>query len=171
MPRFEALVLPEDNVNESLTDDEKERLLYKRGDIIVCRPKGWTWGRKEVRRFKIIELPEMTEEEARALEEPIEAQAVFLDPDSGGEVTEAATIRRRRHRVDLDALLARVEPSAPARATMRMSFADPELEFQPLKDTPCLKAELLDKMGQAAVRETITAEENRMKSKPGRIVK
>ena len=68
---------------------------YKRGDIVVVRPDGWSWGRKEVLaanqggKFSIIKLPDLTVAEA---EEYLQPERLDTDPKVPGPA-----VSRRRY--------------------------------------------------------------------------
>lgn len=58
----------------ALPDWRKKEYTYrsKKGDIIVVRPDGWTWGREEcLPRFIVIKIPGLSVEDAKKYEEPL----------------------------------------------------------------------------------------------------
>lgn len=63
---------------------------YKRGDIVVAMPDGHQWGAKErnTAHFLIVQVPDMSLEEARSLTEPLTGYDIM----TGDEIV---TLRRR----------------------------------------------------------------------------
>lgn len=85
-------------------DPEKDRRgCYKRGDVVVTEDDGYEWGRKEgPPKFVVLHVQDTDKAVVAPLAE------MQYDDDAGQPVTDTeglpAVFRRRRWRVDLDAL-------------------------------------------------------------------
>lgn len=83
----EFLVKAVDAVNLNI---EKNRQCYKRGDIVVVKPDGWAWGKKEgPPRFEIVKIPGMS-------------YMTALPYASEGRKVDALPGLRRKYRMSLD---------------------------------------------------------------------
>lgn len=156
--KMEMLILPRDNVNESLTAEEKKSGLYKRGDIVVIRPKGWLWGTKEVTDFIIVEC-EMTPQESVCCCEAlaIEGHRRAVAPGATENMIDqlSTVLRRRRHYVDLDALLdkALVPLSGLTREVAESRMSARGDEFQPARDYSLPHSDIIDRLDDPEIAE------------------
>ena len=66
----EFLIKAVDAVNP---DPAKDLMCYKRGDIVVVMPDGHPWGsgERDINKFLIVQVPDMSLDEARLLCEPV----------------------------------------------------------------------------------------------------
>jgi hypothetical protein len=70
------------------------------GDIVVIRPDGWQWGREEcLPNFIVVKVPDMTIEEAKKYEEPLNEMVTEKAPD-GKDMQVARLIKFRKHIMD-----------------------------------------------------------------------
>lgn len=66
----------------------------KKGDIVVIRPDGWTWGREEcLPRFIVVKIPGLSVEDAKKYEELLEIKAATA--------TERAQFRGKKYALPL----------------------------------------------------------------------
>ena len=79
MPDYTMLVKINDNINQSLSIEDQERLCPHRGDIVAVRPIDWVWGRLEEKKFLVIPVFNITEEDAEDLASPILIPCRFTD--------------------------------------------------------------------------------------------
>ena len=77
-------------VSAANPDPAKDLMCYKRGDIVVVMPDGHPWGsgERDINKFLIVQVPDMSREEARLLCCPV----VGMDILTGNEIV---TTRRR----------------------------------------------------------------------------
>ena len=99
---YEALVKLEDNINPSLPP-HKQGALWKADEIVVVRPKGWVWGRMEVKRFAIVYLGFLTKEEAEAYEEEVTIDTEEIDGEGNPQI-QKEFVARRRYKIDIKGL-------------------------------------------------------------------
>jgi hypothetical protein len=92
----EFLVRVTDKVNSDFYRNTK---CTKRGDVIVVQADGWEWGLKErtLPEYRIVKVVGMPLSEAQQWVEP---EGDFTQPGA------SKTLQRRRHKLNLDALLA-----------------------------------------------------------------
>ncbi|MHC4397452.1 MAG: hypothetical protein ACYS1A_17565 [Planctomycetota bacterium] len=154
MQEYEALVKLEDNVNPDLPP-EKQGALWKGNEIIVVRPKGWSWGRKEVKHFVIVPLGFLTEEEAAALEEDVKID--YEEEDDKGEMQpQIEFVQRRRHRIDVGALLDKLPLTEEEKQKERDDIFNMEVEAQPFKEITVEASDIEDVTLDPAVQQKIT---------------
>jgi len=118
---YEALVKIEDNVNESLSQEE-QGALWKAGDIVDIHPKGWVWSRMEVKHFLIVNLGFLEEAEAEALLEEVAIE----EADKDG-IVHKELVARSRHSVDVTKLLGELPEK------VRADVFDRDKETQPFR--------------------------------------
>jgi len=153
---YEALVKIDDNINNSLSEEDQERFLWKRGDVVTVKPKGWKWGRNEVKEFAIVELPpDFTEEDVALLEAPFHAVGLSSLDASGSRKAQIEIVCRSRFCINLDAMLGRTEESPADVSRVRSNFEDKSIEFQPLKDCCCIYEEIIDKKSNSRIAKTM----------------
>jgi len=80
----------------TVREGEDDSGAYKRGDIVMIKPKGHLWGVSERRNFVIVEVY-LTEQEREDLMKP---ETKLVRSEDGKPVFE--TVRRRKHRLNLD---------------------------------------------------------------------
>lgn len=129
---YEALVKIEDNVNPSLPP-EKQGALWKAGDIVVIRPKGWVWGRMEVKHFLIVNLGFLEESDVEALLEGVTVNYEETDMTEHKEL-----IARKRYRLNVTALL----DNLPAKT--QDDVFDRDIESQPLRQSVIKSSDIED---------------------------
>lgn len=193
--RYEALVKIGDNVNDALSPEEAEAHLYKDGDIVVVRPEGWAWGRREVKEFLIVTLPEgLTEQEAQELESEVSVQGAKPkgNPHDEPEDERHVLHRRRRYQADVRGVLrqailsgaanatpgptqpASAQPASPQPVTerqMRARLRDPDLEYQPVKGMAVKDSLLNDKTKGRKLTNQIKATEKQLQDEGYQVVK
>lgn len=143
---FEALVKITDNVNTNLSDEKQITALWKRGDIVVVKPKGWSWGREEVKHFLIVTLPEdWTEEECycMATHMLVEGEKVSADETDIIPTPTQQVVCRSRYSIDIDEWLERCCDSESGlegqelldlKTAARARMNDTGDEYQPVKE-------------------------------------
>ncbi len=144
--------------------DEPEAHRKKEGDIIAVMPHGWQWGRKEVKRYLIVDVDVGAIDkmpDARKFEVPKYEADIATPPGIDEENPPAITGKRRFH-IPFNVLNALAE----ARGVVDIDFnrvADPEDEYQPLMGVDTLQAAGLirDKFPPDMLNENIL---NRMRS-------
>lgn len=81
--------------NATHPNPDKDRMCYKRGDIVDVRPDGFLWGREEcLPRFVIIKIPGLNPDTVRAF------MKVHLDTS---DPTHPVMLRRRLWGITIDA--------------------------------------------------------------------
>jgi hypothetical protein len=130
MQEYEALVKIEDNVNDSLSQEEQGSL-WKVGDIVAIKPKGWVWGRMEVKHFLIVNVGNLNQSEIDALLEEVTL---------GGRC-----IARRRRKVDVTTLLGEL-PIA-----LRDDVFNRDKEAQPFRQSAINSKYLIPKVPVQAI--------------------
>jgi cellobiose-specific phosphotransferase system component IIB len=155
VPEYEALIMVKD-------DGYDEG--YREGDIVVVRPKGWSWGKLEVKEFLIMPI-EVTDEEAKMMEtsveieyeENVDVDEVMLGPDlrastklSRREIEEKDVrvdmVIKRRFHIDFNSILKQL--SAEERELLR----DRGVEFQPSRHK---KVKPIDKLQAPLMRQKL----------------
>jgi len=90
---YELLMKKHDTAVKEGEDDSGT---YKRGDIVIIKPKGHLWGASEKRNFVIVEVY-LTEREKEDFMKP---ETELVRSEDGKPVFE--TVKRRKHRLNLD---------------------------------------------------------------------
>lgn len=169
--KYEALVKIHDSINKSLSPDDQASKLYKSGDIVVIKPKGWKWGRQEVKHFLIIELPnDIDEDEVELLTSPVSIDILEIDNEEGistigldtnlddvsRRIVPREMIRRRRHKIDIVDTLTNVLSDSPKSMNNHIkSVSNRDKEYQPLKDKPIRRTFIEDKTDRQDVKDIV----------------
>jgi len=90
---YEVLMKKQDTV---VTEGEDDSGAYRKGDIVMIKPKGHLWGASERRNFVIVEVY-LTEQEREDFMKP---ETKLVRSEDGQPAFE--TVRRRKHRLNLD---------------------------------------------------------------------
>ncbi|MFZ2125846.1 MAG: hypothetical protein WA087_02105 [Candidatus Saccharimonadales bacterium] len=119
MPKFEFAVCPKDE--EDLPSGHKRK---KRGDIIAVKPAPWEWGIEEQKRYLIVVVDNLTQEEADELCEPL-----YEDDAKPKDFETKTPISKRKFSMNIDNIITNIKADID---TNRLEdFTD---SYQPLKD-------------------------------------
>ena len=117
--KWEFAICPQDEAD--LPSGHKR---MKEGDIIAVKPYPWAWGTEEVKRYLIIVVNNLTEEEVADYMSP------YYEGDNVGTLEEPGVVTgKRKFNVDIAEIKTHVKSDIDL-----VKLKDKDVDYQPLKD-------------------------------------
>lgn len=118
--KWEFAICPKDEPD--LASGHKRK---KRGDIVAVKPYPWSWGAEELKRYLILVVNNLTEEEISNYMSPYYENGIEPTTNNAAAIT-----AKRRFKVDLDQIKKYIKPDMDI-----SSLEDFSIAYQPLKDS------------------------------------